>query len=115
MNSRKVQKLRSHVDLIQDAQVDALEQIGREIELHLEKMADSMIECFWLMHKEVLLQHNIIKDDLNFTGTEFWKGFKKFLTDKSQNNFIRDKLSLTDYLAKYLRQYYEIDNNVRQI
>ena len=112
--TRKVQKLKGQIDLVQDANIPALEQIGKEIELHLEQLANNMASSFWTVYKKQLMANDIeYKDIQNFMKTELWrKSISGFLTDKSQNYFLRDKLSLNDYLAKFLKRYYEKRNKV---
>lgn len=110
-SKKKVQRLKGQTDLVQGANIEALKKVGKEIESHLDNLGNSMVQSFWVQYKEDLEKEGITFEDIAvFLKTGFWKEFKSYLVDLSQNDFIRDKMSLNDYLAVYLTRFYETKN-----
>lgn len=108
-NRKKIQKLRSQTDAVQYAmeEIPALKEIGREIKTHLDRLAISMRESFWVVWRDELKEIGIAYSDLNFEETTLWKELIEFLTNKNQNHFLASKLSLMDYLAVYQKEFFE--------
>lgn len=117
ISTKKIQKLQNDISLIQDAMknVPALTQVGKEIKEHLDKLGKSMVTSFWIVHKKELEKAGLTLDDLDITKTDLWKDFVNYMTDNSQNLFVRDKLSLTEYLSPYLKQYFEQQGKIKSI
>lgn len=104
-DSKKIQTFKSKTSFMQKAgeNVDALKQIGREVEVHLDLWIDNCIDSFWALNKKALMKEGVTKEDLKvFKETTFWKSQVTFLTNKHQNKFLRYKLTVDEYLANYL-------------
>lgn len=106
---RKVETIRSQLNVVQQAELEALEQVGQEIKEHLDKLAVAMFSSFWLVNRKRLEENGIEREDLDFRKTTYWKDLVKYLTNQSVNLFIRDKMTLNDFLAKHIPQRFEED------
>ncbi|OLS19117.1 MAG: hypothetical protein HeimC3_47280 [Candidatus Heimdallarchaeota archaeon LC_3] len=114
-SSKKVRTINSQIDVIQKADVDALKQIAREIELHLDRMVESMFSSFWLVYKYELKKRGVNKSDLDFRKTDWWIKQVKFWSDKSMNMYLRNKMTLNDFLAKYIPKTFMRDSSESNI
>lgn len=122
-SSKKMKDLNSKVDMMQRAVdvIPALEQIGKEVEGHADKLAESQMIDFMHKYSSELKELHAekyshltgeqweqeLKKQLDMRNYKSWTDLWNAMKDWQQNHFLRYKLGLEDYIGARLPENWE--------